>query len=105
MCHVWLCCDVLYCVVLGLIVYCVVLFYFEKDSFGDAGNARQEEYKQKLLAHEYAALFCAFVAVTGTAVECWANDSTFARQEDRLPHYEHPLPPHTTKFIQSKSHH
>ena len=67
----------------------------EIDVSGPALKRPRGPHKPKVLAQASTALFCAILAVTGARVECWAVDEAFAKQKDRLPHYEHPPLPRT----------
>ena len=66
------------------------------DASGDAPRIKRQRgpYQVKSVTDASIGLFCAFLAVCGSKVECWEIGSTFAKQQDRLPHYEHPLSPH-----------
>lgn len=46
-------------------------------------------YQVKSVTEASIGLFCVFLAVCGSKVECWEICSTFAKQQECLPHYEH----------------
>ena len=76
------------CAVLDDEFDCVVV----DDASDDAPPLKRQRgpYQVKCVTDASIGLFCAFLAVCGSKVECWEIGATFAKQQDRLPHYEPP---------------